>query len=97
MNKLNHFLLPTLIFLLSACKNDQGNSYAIKDFKKSLQPFLLKIVTTGIVTYYDSSQIKSITDGDLIRLSKSENPVLRATALYESFGSGGHYSIEHLY
>lgn len=69
--------------MFSSCKNEQGNTYAIKDFRKSLQPFLHKVVTAGIVMYYDSSQIKSITDDELVRLSKAENPVLRATALRE--------------
>lgn len=83
MIRLKHLLLPTVIILLSSCKNEQGHTYAIKDFRKTLQPFLNKVVTTGIVTYYDSSQIKSITDGELVRLSKAENPVLRTTALRE--------------
>ncbi|HVT86221.1 MAG TPA: hypothetical protein VHD35_13540 [Chitinophagaceae bacterium] len=83
MIRLKQFLLSALIFIFCSCKNEQRNSYAIKDFRKSLQPFLFKIVTTGIVTYYDSSLIKSITDDELIRLSKSENPILRATALGE--------------
>ena len=37
----------------------------------------------GIVRYYDSSEIKSITDDELRRLTNAENPVLRATALRE--------------
>jgi hypothetical protein len=83
MIRLKHFLLPTVIILFSSCKNEQGDTYAIRDFRKSLQPFLYKVVTTGIVTYYDSSQIKSINNDELLRLGKAENPVLRATALRE--------------
>ena len=83
MIRLKHFLLATLIVYLFSCKNEQDKSYAIKDFRKSLQPFLFKIVSEGIVTYHDSSDIKSITDEELIRLGKSENPILRATALRE--------------
>lgn len=83
MTRLKYFLLLTLVVCLFSCKNEQRNNYAIKDFRKTLQPFLIKIVATGIVTYYDSSLIKSITDDELIRLSKSENPILRATALGE--------------
>jgi hypothetical protein len=56
------------------------SAYAIKDFIKHLQPSLSIIVSKGIVTYHDSSQIKSITDNELIRIGKSENSVLRATA-----------------
>ena len=69
--------------LFLSCKNEKGNTYAIKDFRKSLQPFLVSIASKGIVTYHDSSQIKSITDDELIRLGKSENPVIRATAFRE--------------
>ena len=83
MIRLKHLLLASLIVCLFTCKNEQGKSYTIKDFRKSLQPFLYKIVTEGIVTYHDSSDIKSITSDELIRLSKSENPILRATALRE--------------
>ncbi|HSC53003.1 MAG TPA: hypothetical protein VLC98_05270 [Phnomibacter sp.] len=86
MIRLNHFLLATLIVCLFSCKNEQGNSYAIKDFRKSLQPFLLKIVTKGIVTYQGRLDIKKITDEELVRLGKSENPILRATALSEMLG-----------
>ena len=83
MIRLKHLLLLTLIVCFLSCKNEQNHTYAIKDFRISLQPFLQKIVSKGIVTYYDSSQIKSITDKELIRLGKSEHPVLRATAFRE--------------
>lgn len=83
MIRLKHFLLPILIVCIFSCKNEQANSYAIKDFRKSLQPFLDKIVSEGIVTYHDSSDIKGIIDDELSQLFKSENPILRATALRE--------------
>lgn len=83
MIRLKLFMLSTILVCIFSCKNEQGNTYAIKDFRKSLQPFLFNIVSEGIVTYHDSSDIKSITDDELIRLGKSENPVLRATALME--------------
>jgi hypothetical protein len=78
-----------------SCKNKQGNTYAIKDFRKSLQPFLFNIVSKGIVTYHDNSQIKSITDNELIRIGKSENPVLRATVFKEMLdrNSFNHFDI----
>lgn len=81
--------------MFSSCKSEQGNTYAIKDFRKSLQPFLLNIVSEGIVTDHDSSDIKSITDDELIRLGKSENLVLRATALMEMLdrSSFNHFDI----
>lgn len=83
MIRLKHLLFSTLIVCIFSCKNEQSNTYAIKDFRKSIQPFLYNIVTIGIVTYHDSSQIKSIKDDELIRLCKAENPVLRATAFSE--------------
>lgn len=88
-------LLPTLIVLFSSCENQHGYTYAIKDFRKSLQPFLFKIVSKGIVMNYDSSQIKSITDDELMRLGNAENPVLRATAFREMFdrSSFDHFDI----
>jgi hypothetical protein len=95
MIRLKHFLLPTLIILFSSCKDEKGNTYAIKDFRKSLKPFLFNIVSEGIVTFHDSSDIKSINDDELIRLGKSENPVLRATALMEMLdrSSFNHFDI----
>ena len=83
MIRLKYFLLPLLIACICSCKNEQANSYAIKDFRKSLQPFLYKVVSEGIVTYHDSTDIKGITDDELSQLFKSENPILRATALRE--------------
>ncbi len=83
MIRLQHLLIPTLLVCIFSCTNEPGYTYAIKDFRKSLQPFLFTIVSKGIVTYHDKSQIEGITDNELIRLGKSENPVLRATALEE--------------
>jgi hypothetical protein len=95
MIRLKHILLPTLIILFSSCKNQYGYTFAIKDFRKSLQPFLFEIVSKGIVTHYDSSQIKSITNDELMRLGNSENPVLRATAFREMLdrSSFNHFDI----
>jgi hypothetical protein len=83
MNKLKPFLLSTLIVFIFSCKNERVNSYAIKDFRKSIQPFLSKIVSEGIVTYHDSADNKSIRNDELMRLARAESPVLRATALQE--------------
>jgi hypothetical protein len=83
MFRTRKLLIPILIIWLVSCKNEQGYNNAIKDFRKSLQPFLVEIVSKGIVMYYDSSRIKTITDNELLRLGKSENPVLRATAFRE--------------
>lgn len=95
MIKLKHFLLPTILVYIFSCSNEQGNTYAIKDFRRSLRPFLVNVVTIGFVTYHDSSKIKSITNDELVRLSKSDNPVLRATALREMLdrNSFNHFDI----
>lgn len=85
MISFNHIKLLLILLLISACKNDQVNKYAISDFRESLQPFLTKIVSIGVVTYHDSADIKSITDEELTRLARSENPILRATAFLEMF------------
>lgn len=95
MIRLKYLLLPTFLVLVSSCNNERGYIYAIKDFRKSLQPLLFNIVSKGIVTSYDSSQIKTITDDELMHLGNSENPVLRATAFREMLdrSSFNHFDI----
>ena len=66
-----------------SCKNESSYTYAIKDFRKPLQPYLIKIVSTGIVTYHDSSLRNMLTDKELLQLGQSEHPVLRASAFRE--------------
>jgi len=83
MSRLKNILLTTLIVICSSCNSQQDNTYAIKDLRESLQPFLLNIVSKGFVTRHDKTAIKKITDDELILLSKSENPILRATSLEE--------------
>jgi hypothetical protein len=80
---MKRLLFPFLFVCFFSCKNERNNTYAIKDFRKSVQPFLIDIVSKGFVTYHDSIHIKSITDDELILLGKSENPILRATAFGE--------------
>lgn len=95
MVRLRNSLLPTLMIILCSCHNEQSKTYAIKDFRNSLQPFLIEIVTIGMVAQHDSSKIKGITDDELIRLGMSENPLLRATAIMEMFerSSFNHFDI----
>ncbi len=81
MNK--SFFILSVIILLSSCNKDNEYSYAIKDFRKSLQPYLFKIVSEGIVMYTDSALKNMATDDELIRLGRSEHPVLRASAFRE--------------
>lgn len=76
-------LFLTLLILLLSCKNEQNYNFAIKDFRKSIQPYLVKIVSKGIVMHYDSSLRNMATDKELIKLSQSEHPILRASAFRE--------------
>lgn len=80
--KLTYFSIIILALFLS-CKDDNRKNYAIRDFRRSIQPGLIKIVSKGIVMYSDSSIWYMATDKELVELSQSENPVLRATALKE--------------
>jgi hypothetical protein len=80
--KLTYFSIIILTLFLS-CKDDNRKNYAIRDFRRSIQPGLIKIVSKGIVMYSDSSIWYMATDKELVELTQSENPVLRATALKE--------------
>ena len=75
-------LATTLLLLFWGCNKPTGNSYAIKDFSKTLQPYLVKIVSKGVVAYSDATHyIKTYaTDEELLHLSHAENPVLRSIA-----------------
>ncbi|HRH59535.1 MAG TPA: hypothetical protein PL045_03145 [Chitinophagaceae bacterium] len=68
--------------LIASCRDEGRYSYSIKDFNNSLQPYLTKIVSQGIVGHDSSTEFieKSATDADILKLSKSEHPVLRAIA-----------------
>jgi hypothetical protein len=78
-----HFLLSILIFVFCCCNNTTKYSYAIKDFRKKLQPFLTKMVEKGIVMGNDSGLRHIATDKELMWLGRSEHPILRAAALGE--------------
>lgn len=82
MFKPRHFLFSILSFLLLSCKNDHSYTYSIKDFRGPLQPCLVKIVSKGIVTY-DSCLHNEASDEELLNLTRSEHPVLRASAYRE--------------
>lgn len=72
----------TMVVFFCHCNAREKSTYAIRDFKKSLQPYLVRVVSLGVVTYDPASEyIEShATDEELKRLSKSEHPVLRAIA-----------------
>jgi hypothetical protein len=73
------------ILLISSCDRSDRKSYAIRDFDQSLQPYLRRCVTTGVVG--DDSATAFInanaSDKELILLSRCEHPILRAVALSE--------------
>lgn len=78
--------LPVLLFcVLISCHNAHSDSYAVRDFDKKLQPYLTKVVATGVVGYDSVTRYVKGTasDKELEWLSKSEHPVLRAIALEE--------------
>jgi hypothetical protein len=72
-----------LLFILAGCNNSNKYSYAIKDFRQTLQPALTQIVSINIVGDTDAKKFieNNATDDDLMKLSHAENPILRATAL----------------
>ncbi len=55
----------------------------LRIFRKSLQPYLFKIVSRGVVMHYDSALRNMATYKELNELSQSEHPVLRASAFRE--------------
>lgn len=73
------------MIVVLGCKNNQKNSYAIRDFDKSLQPYLRDVVSKGIVGFDSATSfiIDHTTDKELKQLSESEHPVLRAVAFRE--------------
>ncbi|MEO5892727.1 MAG: hypothetical protein ABIQ31_20935 [Ferruginibacter sp.] len=73
----------TILFTLLACNNENKNSYAIRDFRSLLQPYLTKLVSEAIVPSSDSSIKNLASDKELVQLSHCEHPVLRAVALKE--------------
>jgi hypothetical protein len=72
----------TVLAFFCHCNTGDKTTFAIRDFKKSLQPYLIKVVSIGVVPYDPATEyIQShATDEELERLSKSEHPVLRAVA-----------------
>jgi hypothetical protein len=83
MFKPKQLLFLGLISLFFSCKNGHTYTFAIKDFRKQLQPYLTRIVTEGIVISYDTALRKMATDNELKQLGQSEHPVLRAVAFNE--------------
>lgn len=91
MLRTSHQLYALLIFLLLSCKSEHSYNYAIKDFRKGLQPQLEKIVSSDAVGKLN--QLAS--DKELMQLSLCEHPVLRASAFSEMLSrkSFNHFEI----
>src|SRR5688572_28461668 len=72
-----------LVFTFFSC--DKGGKYphAIRDFREKLQLCLRKVVDEGIVMHSDSVFRHLATDAELVRLGKSEHPILRNAAFRE--------------
>ena len=84
MPRPKQLLIPLIAFILCACNNSNTKyPYAIKDFPKKLQPYLVKMVEKGVVMHSDSALRHMATDGDLELLGISEHPILRAAAFRE--------------
>src|SRR5215467_2999665 len=76
------FIVILILVGAMGCKRTTKFSYAINDFRESLQPYLEQVVSNGIVEYDTATRFIQVhaTDKELIQLSHSEHPVLRAIA-----------------
>jgi len=72
-----------IVLLFSSCGNKEQYTYAIKDFKRPLQPHLTNIVSKGIVMPENTALGNMATGKELLQLSMSEHPVLRSSAFRE--------------
>jgi len=68
MSKPKQLSLLVMALLLGACQTDNQYPYAIKDFRKALQPHLTHIVSKGIVQFYDTTLDRLATNKELIQL-----------------------------
>ena len=85
MKPLFTFSAAAILFAFAGCKHDTRTTFAIRDFIKTLQPYLITVVSEGVVGYDTSTRfiLKHATDEDLKQLSQSEHPVLRTLAFRE--------------
>lgn len=83
MAQIKQIFILMLAFFFYSCSNTGVYPYAIKDFSQKLQPHLIRIVAKGIVMTSDSGLEHIATDADLVRLGRSEHPILRAAAFRE--------------
>ena len=87
MPAITRLLYGSLVTVLCACSNPghpgAGGTYAIRDFGDSLRPYLVTIVSVGIVGYDSATRfVRAHASNEVLQqLSASEHPVLRAMAL----------------
>lgn len=74
-----------VFLLLLSCRSNEGNVVAIRDFKPSLRPWLVQAAGIGIVGYDTATRYirAHARDKELVLLSHSDQPILRAIALEE--------------
>jgi hypothetical protein len=70
---------------LLSCPTRSKYFYAIRDYPDVLQPWLTRVVNTGIVGYDTAAEFigSHATDEEISMLSEAENPILRTIALYQ--------------
>lgn len=101
MSSSKQLLFFVLVIVCWSCNKSNKYPYAIKDFRKDLRPFLIKTVESGIADYpYDNDLRRIATDEELVKLGRSEHPLLRAAAFRQMLQrkSFNHFDIimEHL-
>src|SRR5215467_8955069 len=79
---MKNFIILFLLLTALDCNKTDKYSYTIKDFRKSLQPYLQEVVSNGIVGFDKAANYiqAHATDKELTQLSCSDHPVLRAVA-----------------
>lgn len=77
----NYVFIGLLLFL--SCRSGDKKLAAIRDFGPSLRPWLVRAAGTGIAGYDTATRFieAHATDKELMSLSRSEQPLLRAIAL----------------
>jgi hypothetical protein len=70
---------------LLSCATRSKYFYAIRDYPDMLQPWLTRVVNTGIVGYDTATEFigSHATDEEISMLSEAENPIPRTIALYQ--------------
>ena len=78
-------ILAIPVIFSSACKNKEKYPYAIRDFKSGYRPYLEEAVSKNLVGYDSCIRFikEKLSDEELLKLSNSEHPTLRAVALEE--------------